>query len=111
MKLIPEVPTDETLRQMLAVEHPASFKKHLRYPLSGPDNKEWEEKRIAVAQKIYAAVTNNPAPELQWQDYLAISESPDVDECIRNLLEDHTEDNAVCMVRVIVEALQKYEPQ
>lgn len=110
MKLVNNSPSDETLRQMLAVEHPASFREHLRYPKAGPENKAWEEKRIDVAQKIYAAVTGSQ-PELQWQDYLKISESPDVDECIRNLLEDHTEDNAVCMVRAIVEALRTYEPK
>lgn len=41
--------------------------------------------------------------ELNWSDYLAISEDPDVDQCMRNFDEDPTEDNAVCMVRSIIE--------
>lgn len=45
---------------------------------------------------------------LEWADYLAVSEAPSVDECIRNFLEDQTEDNAVCMVREIIEQAAKH---
>ncbi|AVO22873.1 hypothetical protein HWB57_gp030 [Erwinia phage vB_EamM-Bue1] len=46
--------------------------------------------------------------QLEWADHLAISEAPSVDECIRNFLEDQTEDNAVCMIREIIEQAAKH---
>lgn len=41
--------------------------------------------------------------EPTWEECLLISELPKVDEAIRNFLEDQTEDNAVCMVREILQ--------
>ncbi|AIX13037.1 hypothetical protein NW77_029 [Erwinia phage phiEa2809] len=95
------------LRKILAVENPAIFRKELRSPYNGPESTEWTEKRIGVAQKIYATV-HDSGEQLEWADYLAVSEAPSVDECIRNFLEDQTEDNAVCMVREIIEQAAKH---
>lgn len=39
-----------------------------------------------------------------WGDYLAISEMPAVDEALRALLDDQTEDNATFLIRAVVEA-------
>lgn len=39
-----------------------------------------------------------------WGEFRQISELPEVDQAIRALLDDQTEDNSICMVRAIVEA-------
>lgn len=56
MSNLPKEPSDEMLRRILAVEHPASFRKELRSPYNGPETSAWTEKRIAVAKQIYAAI-------------------------------------------------------
>lgn len=43
-------------------------------------------------------------PRFSWMDFQQIGELPAVDEAIRNLLIDQTEDNGVCMIRAICEA-------
>ncbi len=52
----PKEPSDEMLRRILSVEHPATFRKELRSPWNGPESSKWTEKRIAVATKIYKAI-------------------------------------------------------
>lgn len=41
---------------------------------------------------------------IAWSDYQAINDSPLVDEAMRNFIEDQTGDNAVCIVRAVIEA-------
>ncbi|WCD44047.1 hypothetical protein ECML606-1_000096 [Escherichia phage ECML-606-1] len=43
---------------------------------------------------------------LSWQDYKGISDRADVHEAIQNLMGDTTEDNAICLIRAIAEALR-----
>lgn len=43
---------------------------------------------------------------LSWQDYKGISDLPDVHDAIQNLMGDTTEDNAICLIRAIAEALR-----
>lgn len=43
---------------------------------------------------------------LSWQDYKGISDRADVHEAIQNLMDDTTEDNAICLIRAIAEALR-----
>lgn len=40
---------------------------------------------------------------LDWPALVALSERPAVDEAIRGFASDQTEDNAVCMVRAVLE--------
>jgi hypothetical protein len=56
-----------------------------------------------------AAASPAPAHEpadlrFSWMDFQQIGDVPAVDEAIRNLLDDPTEDNSTCMVRAICEA-------
>lgn len=44
-----------------------------------------------------------PDERFDWSDFRAISEAKEVDEAIRALLENQDEDNAVCMVRAVIE--------
>lgn len=43
---------------------------------------------------------------MSWQDYKGISDLPDVHDAIQNLMDDTTEDNAICLIRSIAEALR-----
>lgn len=43
---------------------------------------------------------------LSWHDYKGISDRADVHEAIQNLMGDTTEDNAICLIRAIAEALR-----
>lgn len=43
---------------------------------------------------------------MSWQDYKGISDLPDVHDAIQNLMGDTTEDNAICLIRCIAEALR-----
>lgn len=54
--LVPEIPSEEQLRRLLAVSWPASYRTYLRHPMNGPKNAEENERQIAVAQDQYAAV-------------------------------------------------------
>lgn len=40
--------------------------------------------------------------EVDWGEAQRVCDVPEVDEAIRNLIEDKTNDNAVCMVRAII---------
>lgn len=42
-------------------------------------------------------------PEVEWAEALLVSELPHIDEALRNFLADPTEDNAVCLVRDILQ--------
>lgn len=85
-----------------AIEYIDAIPKEMadKFPVMPGFSRDWANEVIAANKT-----------ELQWHDYLAISEQETVDESIRNLLEDDTEDNAVCMVRDIIEAARNYEPE
>ena len=55
----------------------------------------WQEQ-----ERRYAA--SAPVAPLEWPDFEKIRDSESVDECIRNLLEDQTGDNATCLVREVI---------
>lgn len=59
MRLIPQEPSEEVLRQILATEYPATFRKELRSACNGPETAHWTEKQIVRAYKIYAAIYNS----------------------------------------------------
>lgn len=66
-----------------------------------------DEGSIPSGQAIAAGRADaQPASDLRfdWSEYRQISDLPAVDEAIRALLDDQTEDNATCVVRAIVEA-------
>jgi len=79
MKMIPENPSEETLRLMLAVEYPATFRKELRSPYNGPETAEWTEKQIDVAKHIYASIYENlPDTSIDLSSIEGMSVSLDV---------------------------------
>lgn len=54
---------------------------------------------------LYLAAGAEPVKsEPTWDEALRISELPDIDEALRSLIEDGTEDNAVCLVRMVIAA-------
>ncbi|WGL77914.1 hypothetical protein [Serratia marcescens] len=55
-KFVPDEPTDEQLRLMLAVQWPALYREHLRHPLNDPKSREENERQIAIAKQQYAAM-------------------------------------------------------
>ena len=62
---------------------------------------------LAAAPESQVQPKGTVAPadlRFSWMDFQQIGEVPAVDEAIRNLLNDQTEDNAVCVVRAICEA-------
>lgn len=60
--LIPEIPSEEQLRLLLAVTWPASYRTYLRHPMNGPKSSEENERQISVAKEQYAAVTQGLKP-------------------------------------------------
>lgn len=57
------------------------------------------------AESYYLAAGAAPVKsEPTWDEALRISELPDIDEAIRNLIEDGTENNAVCLIRMVIAA-------
>ena len=57
---------------------------------------------------LYLAAGAEPVKSETTEDEaLRISELPDIDEAIRSLIEDGTEDNAVCLVRMVLAAAQQ----
>lgn len=57
--IIKTEPTDEVLRQMLAVEFPAVFRKHLRNPLNGPKTSADTEELIKRVTQEYKVIVRN----------------------------------------------------
>lgn len=77
---------------------------------------EWlsEERAAAVFLGVKltpaqpSTVVDAPADNrFSWMDFQDIGNTPTVDEAIRNLLEDQTEDNATSLIRAVVEAAGK----
>lgn len=60
--------------------------------------------RCALTTQVNDAKAASMRGTNEWAECLRISELPDVDESIRNLIADPTEDNAACLVRDIVRA-------
>lgn len=54
--LVPEEPTDEHIRAMLAVGEPATFRHHLRHPNNGPSMTRATELKIERARAMYRAL-------------------------------------------------------
>ena len=52
---VPEEPTEEMLRAMLAVQWPATYREYLRHPLAGPETIKKQEKDISIVRKQYLA--------------------------------------------------------
>jgi hypothetical protein len=48
---------------------------------------------------------NKVTPVDEWAEAERIRDLPDIDEALRNLLEDNTDDNATCVVRAVMRAL------
>lgn len=63
------------------------------------------EESPAPQKRTDAEIVAQPEPQpLDWHTALKISELPEVDEAIRAMLDDPTEDNSVGMVQAIVDA-------
>ena len=63
----------------------------------------------AAAKEMLRYVLKDTQPintGLSWHDYKGISDRADVHEAIQNLMGDTTEDNAICLIRAIAEALR-----
>jgi hypothetical protein len=53
---IPDEPSDEIIRAMLAVESPAIYRDALYQPYDGPLMRKRTDERVAIARKIYAVI-------------------------------------------------------
>lgn len=52
---VPEEPTEEMLRAMLAVRWPATYRDYLRHPMAGPETIKQQERDITIVRKEYLA--------------------------------------------------------
>ena len=68
----------------------------------GPNEQAGLDYAIATLEREQAAALGDP--RFSWMDFQEIGELTAVDEAIRNMLNDQTEDNGVCMIRAICEA-------
>lgn len=62
---------------------------------------------VKSVDEYEAELNKSPLMRVEWAEAQRICDDPAVDEAIRNLLEDRTNDNATCMVRQII-ALARY---
>lgn len=73
----------------------------VEHPQWVPVNGEplWDER-----QEYRQVQPTAQALRVTWDEARHVCDLPEVDQAIRNLLEDHTGENATCMVRLVLEA-------
>lgn len=63
-----------------------------------------QQLRERISQLVVSQLKEPQPDTVDWAHAEAVCNLPDVDEAIRNLIEDHTGDNATFLVRAVLQA-------